>query len=117
MDAEKIKQNAESVLREVLKKLHNRDYGHMLEVVDEIKIGMDGLLAAMECINMMMDPEDDIDELSGDEEISFREVTKGVEYMIDHELKSCGDGLNTQLQIDFYISETGVRSVLRTIDI
>lgn len=117
MDIEKIKQNAKNVLREVLKRLHSRDYDHVLEVVDEIEIGMDGLIAAMGCINVMIDPEDNIDELLDDEEIRFLEVTKGTEYMIDYELKSCGDGLSVQLQMDFFVSETGVKSVLRTIDI
>ncbi len=82
---------------------------------------MNNLSIAMECVRMMIDPEDDIDELSDDElsndEIHFYEITKDLEYTIEYELRSCGDGLEVMLFLDFYVSEIGIRSVLRTIDI
>ena len=117
MEKERIEQQAKNILREVLVKLHNKDYERVEEVVDELKMGMKGLLDIMGCVEEMMDPEDSIDELSADEDINFFETFNEADYRINYMLKSYGDKLGVYMDLDFIVTETGIKSVLRTIDI
>lgn len=117
MEKEKIEQHAKNILKEVLVKLHNKDYEGVEEVVDELKTGMRGLLDIMGCVEEMMDPEDSIDELSVDEDINFFEIFNETDYRINYMLKSYGDELGVYMELDFIVTETGIKSVLRTIDI
>lgn len=118
MEVQTVKKFANKIVKEVMAKVHNKDYKGIENVVDEIEIGIDGFIETMQIIEeQMMDPEDSIDEVSDDVEIDFYEVSDGSCYKTDHRLTLYGDEMFITMEFEFHITETGIRSILRGVNV
>ena len=116
MEVEVIERYAKDVLKEVMKKVHNKDYKGVESVVDEIE--MDDFIETMQIIEeQMMDPEDSIDELVDSGEADFYELADGSCYRMDHRLMLYRDEMFITMEFEFRIIETGIKSILRGINV
>ncbi len=117
MDTELIKNRIKIIVKEVMKKVHRKDYKGVESVVDEIKIGIEDFIDTMKCIEEMLDSEDCIDEVNDDTEIIIYELVEGVHYRADHRLTLYGDELFITMEFEFFITETEITSILRGINV
>jgi len=116
MEVETIERYAKNVIKEVMKKVHNKDYEGVEGVVDKVEMGIENFIGTMKCIEKMMDSEDSIDEVSDDEEINFLKPVGGVHYRAYHLLKTCGDDLFIAMEFEFLLTETGIISILQAVN-
>ena len=118
MEVQTIENYANKIVKEVMKKVHNKDYKGVESVVDEIEIGIDGFIETMQIIEeQMMDPEDSIDEIADDVKIDVYEVVDGSCYRSDYGLMLYGDKMFIMMEFEFRITETGVKSILRGVNV
>ncbi|MDE6055555.1 MAG: hypothetical protein K2G55_17770 [Lachnospiraceae bacterium] len=118
MEVQTIEKHANKIVKEVMKKVHNKDYKGVEGVVDEIEIGIDDFIETMQIIEeQMMDPEDSIDEIADDVGIDFYEMADGSCYRSDHRLTLYGDEMFITIEFEFRITETGVKSILRGVNV
>ena len=116
MDPKLIKNRIKMIVKEVMKKVHNKDYEGVEGVVDKVEMGIEKFIGTMKCIEKMMDSEDSIDEVSDDEEINFLKPVGGVHYRAYHLLKTCGDDLFIAMEFEFLLTETGIISILQAVN-
>lgn len=117
METETIERYAKNVIKEVIRKVHNKDYKGVEEVVDEVEMGIENFIGTMKCIEKMMDPEDSIDEVLADEEINFGKLMRGTDYRAYYLLKTCGDDLFIAMEFEFILTETGIISILQAVNV
>ncbi len=117
MDSKLIKNRIKMIVKEVMKKVHRKDYKGVEGVVDEIKIGIEDFISTMVCIEEMLDSEDCIDEVTDDAEIIIYELVEGVHYRAAYRLTLYGDELFITMEFEFFITETGMRSILKGINV
>lgn len=118
MEVQTIEKHVNKIVKEVMAKVHNKDYKSIESVVDEIGIGIDGFIETMRIIEeQMMDPEDSIDEVADDVKIDFYEMADGSCYKTDHRLTLYGDEMFITMEFEFHLTETGIRSILRCVNV
>ncbi|GFI22880.1 hypothetical protein IMSAGC011_01656 [Lachnospiraceae bacterium] len=117
MDSKLIKNCIKIIVKEVMKKVHRKDYKGVEGIVNEIKIGIEDFINTMKCIEEMLDLEDCIDEVNDDTDIIIYELVEEAHYRADHRLKLYGDELFITMEFEFFITETGMTSILRGINV
>lgn len=118
MEAQTIEIYANKIVKEVMKKVHNKDYKGVESAVDEIATGIEDFVDTMQWIEeQMMDPEDSIDEIADDVEVNVYEIADGSFFRCDYQLTLYGDEMFITMEFEFYKTETGVKSILRGVNV